>query len=297
MHRIDSTSAEADLNGEGKAGFRPGNPGLTGATAMTPDWCNAVQEEIARTVEGAGFPLIKGNNGQLLAAVKKLASEAAGEQGEDIKTLLGGNNLFAPSAANGQLAGDTAYSADLNSFTTPGVYGVWNSRTTLNQIKGFWKVEVAQIGEEILQICTSHFGELRQYIRRRRAGVWIEEQVITTSALAAALLEYMQSSAFEARVKSIINVQAGKVVGQIREFASETDAEVLRTVDGKLLWLRCDGRTFSATDYPALAVLYPGLKTPSGLDTGHWQYDTDGDGATYNYYHDGYAFVRALPAA
>ena len=263
---------------------------------LDPGYLNALDAEIGNLLDAAGIERNTATN-QILLAVKALAESDAADKIAALKTLLGGNNLFVPSATNGMQSGDTAYKADLNSFTTPGVYGVWNHQSTLNQIKGFWKVEVAQVGEEILQICTSHFGELRQYIRRRRAGVWIEEQVITTSALAAALLEHMQSSAFEARVKSIINVQSGNVVGQIALYGSETDAEVLTTSNSLLIWLRCDGRTFSATDYPALAALYPSLKTPTNLDQGHNVYKTDGDGAWDEWEWTGYAFIRALPAA
>ncbi len=69
MHRIDSVNARPDQNGTGKQGFND-NTDLSGqdATYLDPDWCNAVQEEIATVVEDHQ-PLAKGTNGQLKAAL------------------------------------------------------------------------------------------------------------------------------------------------------------------------------------------------------------------------------------
>ena len=69
MHRIDSATARPDANGNDKAGFAT-NLDLMGQdpTSITPEWCNAVQEEIATVVEDHQ-PLAKGTNGQLKAAL------------------------------------------------------------------------------------------------------------------------------------------------------------------------------------------------------------------------------------
>lgn len=92
MHRIDSATARADANGEGKAGFHDnGDLPNQDATYFTPQWANAVQEEIAAVVEEFGIPLDKASNGQLLAALvkqfgeKKMLEDAILEYREDIK--------------------------------------------------------------------------------------------------------------------------------------------------------------------------------------------------------------------
>lgn len=81
MHRVDTPTAVATL----PAFDEPGTPGFfsegnteTGQPATVPgkDWFNAVQEEIAGAIEGAGIALIKGNNAQLLAAIQALVSAA-----------------------------------------------------------------------------------------------------------------------------------------------------------------------------------------------------------------------------
>ena len=67
MHRIDGPGATQDER------FTEGNPAAAiPATTVTADWLNAVQEEIAHVIEGAGNILDKANNAQLLAAVQAL---------------------------------------------------------------------------------------------------------------------------------------------------------------------------------------------------------------------------------
>lgn len=70
MHRIDSVTAREDVNGIGKKGFSD-NVDLPqhDATYVTPEWCNAIQEEIANAIEMSGIELDKNNNTQLAQAV------------------------------------------------------------------------------------------------------------------------------------------------------------------------------------------------------------------------------------
>jgi hypothetical protein len=77
MHRIDTATADADANGTGKAGFRPGAPPGVASTRLDEDWFNAVQEEIALSVEGLGGTLDKTSHKQLLAAIQRQAVKAA----------------------------------------------------------------------------------------------------------------------------------------------------------------------------------------------------------------------------
>ena len=55
MHRIDSTNARPDINGPGKIGFHD-NTDLPGqdATYLTPEWLNAIQEELCNLLEKNG---------------------------------------------------------------------------------------------------------------------------------------------------------------------------------------------------------------------------------------------------
>jgi hypothetical protein len=78
MHRILHDTADANLNGFGKAGFTGGNP-ATGipSTRLTPEWCNALQEEIANAVELSGLSLNDGDNTQLAQAIGQRIAQAA----------------------------------------------------------------------------------------------------------------------------------------------------------------------------------------------------------------------------
>lgn len=78
VHRIDSSTRAQDLFGPGKDGFTGGDPVLSvPPTDLTPDWCNDVQESIARAVEGSGAQLAKGHGDQLLEAVRALVNFSA----------------------------------------------------------------------------------------------------------------------------------------------------------------------------------------------------------------------------
>lgn len=70
MHRIDSATARENANGDGKTGFHD-NADLPNqdATYFTPEWSNALQEEIANVIEGLELTLDKSDNGQLLKAL------------------------------------------------------------------------------------------------------------------------------------------------------------------------------------------------------------------------------------
>lgn len=70
MHRIDHETA---VNGLFTEGNQLDN---VPATRITDDWMNAVQEEIVAVILAAGLALNKANNGQLLAAIQVLATQA-----------------------------------------------------------------------------------------------------------------------------------------------------------------------------------------------------------------------------
>lgn len=75
MHRIDGANpgpGNTFVEGDVQAG--------TPRTQITDDWLNAVQEELAATIEGAGLALSKPSNAQLLAAVGLLARANGGRR-------------------------------------------------------------------------------------------------------------------------------------------------------------------------------------------------------------------------
>ena len=71
MHRIDGAGATMD------GLFTEGDPTTAvPATTVTGAWLNAVQEEIAAVIEGAGLVLDKPDNGQLAEAISALIAAA-----------------------------------------------------------------------------------------------------------------------------------------------------------------------------------------------------------------------------
>ena len=76
MQRINSTNRAANKFGAGKDGFQGGSP-ATGvkATYVTPEWANAVQEEIAcgmlqQAQDGSGWAVNLTTNGSQVACVQ-----------------------------------------------------------------------------------------------------------------------------------------------------------------------------------------------------------------------------------
>lgn len=72
MFRIDVPSATPDHK------FTGGSPtGAIPATTVSPEWLNAVQEEIAHVIEQSGLTLSKADSGQLWDALQSLSSQGA----------------------------------------------------------------------------------------------------------------------------------------------------------------------------------------------------------------------------
>lgn len=67
MHRVDADGHDSNQ-------FTDGDPGIPEQpTALEAKWHNAVQEELANTVEDAGITLDDGDDNQLTDAIKQLA--------------------------------------------------------------------------------------------------------------------------------------------------------------------------------------------------------------------------------
>lgn len=76
MHKVDVPSATPDNQ------FTDGSPtGGTPATIVPAEWLNDVQGNLAEAIEGAGIALVKGDFGQLLAAIQALFNTNLGAGG------------------------------------------------------------------------------------------------------------------------------------------------------------------------------------------------------------------------
>lgn len=120
MHRIDSSTATLESK------FTSGNPSTaTPATVITADWLNAVQEEIANVITGAGISLNKPTNTQLLEAIRALATPTGAVEAYAGATAPAGWLL-----CNGQAVSRTTYAALFALVGT--TYGAGNGSTTFN---------------------------------------------------------------------------------------------------------------------------------------------------------------------
>ena len=79
MHRINTSTAAQDMHGQGKNGFRDGNPqqGVR-PTQFNAAWANTLQEEASNLIEKAGLVLDEEDNTQLYQAVVGLNGMASG---------------------------------------------------------------------------------------------------------------------------------------------------------------------------------------------------------------------------
>jgi hypothetical protein len=124
MHRIDDPTAVPTLPAprpQGTPGyFTGGSPGSGGflATVVRYEYMNTVQEELSGVVEAAAIALDKTNNGQLLAALRKMLRFKLFQDTTFYVSTTGndGNDGLTPGTAfaNGQAAWNAATSLDLN---------------------------------------------------------------------------------------------------------------------------------------------------------------------------------------
>jgi len=102
MHRIETSTAAANMHGPGKNGFSPGNPvTATPSTELSEDWFNDVQENICRTIEGAGIGLVKGEYTQLYDAIQALIAAGLASLTIKQRSLIATTQTFAAGIVNG----------------------------------------------------------------------------------------------------------------------------------------------------------------------------------------------------
>lgn len=136
MQRIDTPTRAESLFGDGKHGFKAGNP-ATGeqATALDAGWFNRVQESIMHPIEAAGLTPEAGDHGQLTEAIRRLsasapvrrpinAAPANGATGVGGAPTLTGSPYYslygvAQAARRFQIATDAGFTALLLDITVP----------------------------------------------------------------------------------------------------------------------------------------------------------------------------------
>lgn len=132
MERINTSTKAVNLFGAGKHGFTAGVPGTaTMPTAFSDSWANAVQEELANVVEGAGLALTPGDNSQVMQALN--LSPSAGEISAAVSTPRRGfirgdirryGAVAGGSAATNRTAIQAAIDAGHEAYIPDGVFSV-----------------------------------------------------------------------------------------------------------------------------------------------------------------------------
>lgn len=112
MFRIDVPTAVGVLPAPlalGTPGYFQHAPAGSGntPTIVSSDWANAVQEEIAGVVEGAGLTLDKANHGQLFIAIQTIGANSAGSLFGMITSNTPGLETTSTSIAIGQARDST----------------------------------------------------------------------------------------------------------------------------------------------------------------------------------------------
>lgn len=131
--------------------FTEGNPSLGEiATKVSAEWLNdAVQEELANLVEGAGLTLDKGNNGQVILAVLALL----GLGGTQVKQSIT-NNESSPTDITGIVFDKTDFKAgkfDLDIFrktSTQEVKETGVAFVSFNDVSALWDISLNSVFDD-----------------------------------------------------------------------------------------------------------------------------------------------------
>lgn len=123
VHRIDTPTAVANVNGPGRTGFIKGNASTsTPATRVSPAWFNDMQESVCRVVERFLGALEKGNGEQMADAIDARIDEKIGE--------------IALPSLEGYLRADTAATLTAGYFTAPVVVAIAGGHAVLDVAEG-----------------------------------------------------------------------------------------------------------------------------------------------------------------
>lgn len=268
MQRISTSSAVADLFGNGKAGFRNGDlPRGVLPTAFNAEWCNHVQEEICNVIEGAGVALNPDKRDQLLAALKKLIDEQAGGKGLPVGAVIG----FPRAVTNpeGYLKAD---GSTFNQSTYPDLYRVLG-------------------GNKLPNLTRSNVGMTAYFPVADIPDGWIKYDEIAVKVTQAAYPELYrklvaQYGSIDAVPKAedrfIRNAAGGLTVGT-------QQGDAIRNIKGKT--------SFCGDDNGSLGI---GPKDSNGVFGGEGSpsaYTSNGDGRRQGYNYLTFDASRSVPVA
>ena len=236
MHRIDTSTAQRDKFGEGKNGFTRGNP-QTGTPATQLDflYCDAIQEEIANTIEYAGIKLDKSKHDQLATAIKeligrssvKLNSSTTSELETEAATPLAVKKAY--DLANGAVkkTGDTMTGQLILSE-----FGIKHRYTDSENL-----IVLRTIGDNYS--CMFYDAEKKQ---------WQSKLVYSSSTNS---WNFPSIDDVKINNKSLLNNYIP--IGVPMPWPQTAPPEG---------WLECNGSTFDKNKFPKLAVAYPAGKLP-----------------------------------
>ncbi|MCX9065054.1 phage tail protein [Citrobacter portucalensis] len=233
MHRIDTPTAQKDKFGAGKNGFTRGNPQTgTPATDLDDDYFDMLQEELAGVVEASGVNLEKSKHNQLLTALKAL--------------LLSRAHPFADIKADGAAAIAEALSnLGLTNFADKGASSEQLFNGVVVSKKGVSATSTD--GKRRVNLFVSDTGyELIVYID----GKYNNAIQIPTKYGTMALLDDVSNSVQSAPPPIGIPF-FWPVSAMPNTVVPEWSSNV---------FLKMNDATFSASTYPKLALVWPGLK-------------------------------------
>lgn len=159
MQRITTANRSIDKFGAGKDGFA-GDPN---ATDLEPAWCDAVQEEIARTIEDQGEALDPGDLGQLAAVLNSWGwSGTPTVKSGATLAIASGGTLNASAGSSVSFGGSVIFDS--------GASFVCSCDVTFN--------EDVTIGSAGTDTCTINSAVVSNGVISALAGINIEDQTI-----------------------------------------------------------------------------------------------------------------------
>ena len=314
MHRIDTPTAKKDKFGAGKNGFTRGNPQTgTPATDLDDDYFDMLQEELAGVVEASGVNLEKSKHNQLLTALKALLlsrahpfadikADGAAAIAEALSNLGLGDVLHA--GAGRLLAGTYVSSAvDATSIGVRAASGCQFMRAhkapDAPDQSNYWQVIVLpETTESNGRVsCLAMSGNDIHLGNGNASGIstWTilsgRQPASDTLTALSGLATGANQLPYFTGIGTVSQTPLTQMGRDIIGLTSVADALSYLGISSNLVpvgvplpwplaappsgWLLCNGQTFTAEQYPALAVAYPGLATPDlrglfirGLDNG-----------------------------
>lgn len=226
MHRIDTSTAQKDKFGAGKNGFTTGDPQSgTPATEVSADILDALQEEIAAVIEDpdSGLELNKSDNGQLIAAIKKIITSKSAPDASETEKGIARFATAAESAPSTEAAASQSLAASIAR-----VFSVLRSGAAeaTNTLRG-----TAQLATQEQIDSRAHVAAIVTPDKLRELGV---NQAWTDLTSSRALSTTYTNSSGRPIFVSVVSIQP------------VSDISATFTVDGKIISRHARGQTLSS---------------------------------------------------